>query len=36
MPKKKEHEKTQKKINEIIGTLNKHQSETETTIKREK
>jgi chromosome segregation ATPase len=32
--KNKEH-KTQKQINELIGTLNKHQSETETTINRE-
>jgi hypothetical protein len=27
--KNKEYEKTQKEINEIIGALNKHQSETE-------
>jgi ElaB/YqjD/DUF883 family membrane-anchored ribosome-binding protein len=33
--KKKECKKTQKKINELIGTLNKHQSETENTINRE-
>jgi hypothetical protein len=31
----KEHEKTQKQINEIIGTLNKYQTETEITINRE-
>jgi hypothetical protein len=30
--KSKEYEKTQKQINEIIGTLNKHQTETEITI----
>jgi DNA-binding protein YbaB len=28
--KNKEHEKTQKQIKEIIGVLNKHQSETRT------
>jgi chromosome segregation ATPase len=33
--KNKEYEKTQKQINEIIGALNKHQTETESTIKRE-
>jgi polyhydroxyalkanoate synthesis regulator phasin len=33
--KKKEYEKTQKQISEIIGTLNKHQSETENTINRQ-
>jgi polyhydroxyalkanoate synthesis regulator phasin len=33
--KNKEYEKTQKQINEIIGALNKHQSETEITINRE-
>jgi ElaB/YqjD/DUF883 family membrane-anchored ribosome-binding protein len=33
--KNKEYEKTQKQINELIGALNKHQSETETTINRE-
>jgi ElaB/YqjD/DUF883 family membrane-anchored ribosome-binding protein len=33
--KNKEHEKTQKQINELRGTLNKHQSETENTIPRE-
>jgi ubiquinone biosynthesis protein UbiJ len=33
--KNKEYEKTQKQINEIIGALNKHQSETESTINRE-
>jgi hypothetical protein len=27
--KNKEHEKTQKEINELRGTINKHQSETE-------
>jgi DNA-binding protein YbaB len=27
--KNKEYEKTQKQINELIGALNKHQSETE-------
>jgi hypothetical protein len=32
--KNKEHEKTQKQINEIIGALIKHQSETENTINR--
>jgi polyhydroxyalkanoate synthesis regulator phasin len=32
--KNKEYEKTQKQINEIIETLNKHQSETETTTER--
>jgi hypothetical protein len=31
----KEYEKTQKQINEIIGTLNKYQTETKTTINRE-
>jgi hypothetical protein len=30
--KNKEHEKTQKKINELIGALNKYQSETENMI----
>jgi hypothetical protein len=30
--KNKEYEKTQKQIKELIGTLNKHQSETENTI----
>jgi hypothetical protein len=30
----KEYEKTQKQINELIGALNKHQSETENTINR--
>jgi hypothetical protein len=34
--KNKEHEKTQKQINEIIGAQNKHQSEPENTINREK
>jgi cell division protein FtsX len=33
--KNKEYEKTQKQINELIGALNKHQSETENTINRE-
>jgi polyhydroxyalkanoate synthesis regulator phasin len=33
--KNKECEKTQKQINEIIGALNKHQTETENTINRE-
>jgi hypothetical protein len=33
--KNKEYEKTQKQINEFIGTLNKYQSETENTINRE-
>jgi hypothetical protein len=32
---KKEYEKTQKRISEIRGTLNKHQSETENTINRQ-
>jgi hypothetical protein len=32
--KNKEHEKTQKQINELRGTLNKHQSETEDTVER--
>jgi uncharacterized protein involved in exopolysaccharide biosynthesis len=32
--KNKEYEKTQKQINELIGALNKHQSETENTIER--
>jgi hypothetical protein len=32
--KNKEYEKTQKQINELIGVLNKYQSETENTIKR--
>jgi acetolactate synthase small subunit len=31
----KEYEKTQKQIHELIGALNKHQSETENTINRE-
>jgi uncharacterized protein Yka (UPF0111/DUF47 family) len=31
----KEYEKTQKQINEIIGTLNKYQTEKEITINRE-
>jgi hypothetical protein len=30
----KEYENTQKQINEIIGTLNKYQTETEITINR--
>jgi polyhydroxyalkanoate synthesis regulator phasin len=33
--KNKEHEKTQKQINELRGDLNKHQSETEDTTNRE-
>jgi hypothetical protein len=33
--KNKEYEKIQKQINEIIGALNKHQSETQNTINRE-
>jgi hypothetical protein len=33
--KNKEYENTQKQINEIIGALNKHQSETENTTNRE-
>jgi hypothetical protein len=33
--KNKEHEKTQKQVNELRGVLNKHQSETKDTIKRE-
>jgi hypothetical protein len=33
--KNKEYEKTQEQINEIIEALNKHQTETENTIKRE-
>jgi polyhydroxyalkanoate synthesis regulator phasin len=33
--KNKGYEKTQKQINELIGALNKHQSETENTINRE-
>jgi molecular chaperone DnaK (HSP70) len=33
--KNNEQEKTQKPINELIEALNKHQSETENTIKRE-
>jgi uncharacterized protein YukE len=32
--KNKEYEKTQKQTNELIGALNKHQSETENTIER--
>jgi hypothetical protein len=32
--KNKEYEKTQKQINELIGALNKYQSETENTIER--
>jgi hypothetical protein len=34
--KNKEYEKTQKQINEIIGAINKHQTETENTINRDK
>jgi chromosome segregation ATPase len=33
--KNKEYEKTQKQVNEIIGALNKHQTETEITINTE-
>jgi uncharacterized protein involved in exopolysaccharide biosynthesis len=33
--KNKEYEKTQKQVNDLIGSLNKHQSETENTINRE-
>jgi chorismate synthase len=33
--KNKEYEKTQKQINELIRAINKYQSETENTIKRE-
>jgi hypothetical protein len=33
--KNKEYKKTQKQINEFIGALNNHQSETENTINRE-
>jgi phenylalanyl-tRNA synthetase alpha subunit len=33
--KTKEYEKTQKQINDIIGALNKHQTETKITINRE-
>jgi type I site-specific restriction endonuclease len=33
--KNKEYKKTQKQINELIGALNKHQSEAENTINRE-
>jgi hypothetical protein len=33
--KNKEYEKTQKQINELIGTLNKYQHETENSINRE-
>jgi ElaB/YqjD/DUF883 family membrane-anchored ribosome-binding protein len=34
-PKKRQYEKTQKQINELIGALSKHQSETENNINRE-
>jgi hypothetical protein len=34
--KNKEYKKTQKQINELIGVLKKHRSETENTIKRDK
>jgi methionyl-tRNA synthetase len=34
--KNKEYKKTQKQINELIEALNKHQSETENTINRDK
>jgi hypothetical protein len=33
--KNKEYDKTQKQVTEIIGSLNKHQSETQITISRE-
>jgi hypothetical protein len=33
--KNKEYEKTEKQINELIGALNKHQSETGNTTNRE-
>jgi hypothetical protein len=33
---KKEYEKTQKQINELIGVINKHQHEPENTINRKK
>jgi hypothetical protein len=33
--KTQEYQKTQKQINEIIGALNKHQTETKVTISRE-
>jgi hypothetical protein len=33
--KTQEYEKTQKQINEIIGALNEHQTETKITISRE-
>jgi polyhydroxyalkanoate synthesis regulator phasin len=33
--KNKEYEKTQKQINELLGALNKHQSETENILNRE-
>jgi hypothetical protein len=33
--KNKEYEKAQKQINELMGTPNKHQTETENTINRE-
>jgi hypothetical protein len=33
--KNKEYERTQKQISELIGALNKHQSEAENTINRE-
>jgi hypothetical protein len=33
--KNKEYKKTQKQINELIGALNEHQSETENIINRE-
>jgi polyhydroxyalkanoate synthesis regulator phasin len=33
--KNKEYEKTQKQINELIGALNKHQTEAENTTNRE-
>jgi hypothetical protein len=33
--KNKQYKKTQEQINELIGTLNKHKSETEITINKE-
>jgi hypothetical protein len=33
--KNKEYEKTQRQINELLGVLNKHESETENIINRE-
>jgi hypothetical protein len=34
--KNKEYKRTQKQIHKLIGALNKHQSETENTIKTDK